>query len=255
MHRTELLARRAGIQLLFERGSERVGTRRGRSRNGRWVSRDVVALRPSGHNVILGTAGSGKTTMAMLRALALDDPRTEHAGRTLLVIFNKSLLAFLRHVIPASAVGLDVRNYHRFARGYLRARGKDGPPGHPRWSTGRIAGEALREVRAARGEAVLSRDAGFFGVELAWMAGYGIAEEASYLEADRVGRGEALGRQARKAVLAAQRSAWSPASGPPTVASHDLRAPMRVRSRRLLGTMSTGQADVRALALHAKHPE
>src|ERR1700722_15232433 len=80
------------------------------------AQRDVVALQPSGHNVILGTAGSGKTTMAMLRALALADPRTEHGGRTLLVTFNKALLAFLRHVIPNGMIEMDVRNYHTFAR-------------------------------------------------------------------------------------------------------------------------------------------
>jgi superfamily I DNA/RNA helicase len=163
---------------------------------------DVVALRPSGHSVILGTAGSGKTTMAMLRALVLADPRTEHAGRTLLVTFNKSLLAFLRYVIPDSMAGLEVRNYHKYARGYLNARGKMGY--NDILDDGRVTliGRALVEVSAVRREAVLSRGAGFFSVELEWMAGNGIVDAASYLKADRVGRGEALGRQAREAVFA-----------------------------------------------------
>ena len=166
------------------------------------AQREVVALRPSGHNVILGTAGSGKTTMAMLRALALADPRTAHSGRTLLVTFNKSLLAFLRHVIPEDMVGLDVLNYHKFARGYLHSRGKMGCQAIVGRRRGPLIGEALAEVRKVRNEAVLSRRTGFFSVELAWMAGNGIADEASYLRADRVGRGEALGRQAREAVFA-----------------------------------------------------
>jgi superfamily I DNA/RNA helicase len=164
---------------------------------------DVVALQPFGHNVILGTAGSGKTTMAMLRALTLADPRTEHSGRTLLVTFNKSLLAFLRHVITDGMAGLDVRNYHRFARGYLDARGRMAAnaivSSHSRAA---LIEQALREVRAVRSEPVLSRGHGFFGLELAWMASNGVLDEASYLEIDRVGRGEALGRQARSAVFA-----------------------------------------------------
>ena len=41
---------------------------------------DVVSLAPSGHHVVLGTAGSGKTTMAMLRAMFLADPNTRIVG-------------------------------------------------------------------------------------------------------------------------------------------------------------------------------
>jgi superfamily I DNA/RNA helicase len=167
------------------------------------VQRDVVALDPRGHNVILGTAGSGKTTMAMLRALSLADPRTAHAGRTLLVTFNKSLLAFLKHVIPEDVVNLDVRNYHRFARGYLYAQGRMGTSAiaapRPRFE---LISRALRLVRAERREPVLSRDADFFGLEIEWMARNGTLDELGYLAAERVGRGEALGPRARSAVFA-----------------------------------------------------
>ena len=139
--------------------------------------------------------------MAMLRALALADPRTEHGGRTLLVTFNKALLAFLRHVIPNGMIEMDVRNYHTFARGYLNSRGRmnrNAILDHK----GALVGEALDEIRTGRSEAVLSRSAGFFNVELAWMAGNGITDAARYLRAERVGRGEALGPRAREAVFA-----------------------------------------------------
>lgn len=82
---------------------------------------DVVALTPSGHNVVLGTAGSGTTTMAMLRAMFLADPRAEHHGRTLLVTYNRALLAFLRQVITGDDDLLEVRNYHHFVLGYLKS--------------------------------------------------------------------------------------------------------------------------------------
>jgi superfamily I DNA/RNA helicase len=167
------------------------------------VQSDVVALEPRGHNVILGTAGSGKTTMAMLRALMLADPRTEHAGRTLLVTFNKSLLAFLKHVIPDGTVDLDVRNYHRFARGYLNARGAMRPNSivDP-YSRAELISRALEIVRAERREQVLSRDDDFFGLEIEWMARNGALDERTYLDIERVGRGEALGPRARSAAFA-----------------------------------------------------
>jgi superfamily I DNA/RNA helicase len=167
------------------------------------VQRDVVALDPRGHNVILGTAGSGKTTMAMLRALSLADPRTVHGGRTLLVTFNKSLLAFLKHVIPEDMIELDVRNYHRFARGYLYARGKMGSNaivGPFRRSE--LVSSALELVRAERDEQVLSRGEDFFGLEIEWMARNGTLDDRGYLDAERVGRGEALGQRARAVVFA-----------------------------------------------------
>jgi superfamily I DNA/RNA helicase len=167
------------------------------------AQREVAALDPRGHHVILGTAGSGKTTMAMLRAVSLADPRATHSGRTLLVTFNKSLLAFLRHVIGDDLVDLDVRNYHKFARGYLNARGKMRSNAilRPRHRMTLIS-EALGEVRSARDEEVLQRGDDFFSTELGWMAKNGTLEEAAYLRVDRVGRGEALGRRAREAVFA-----------------------------------------------------
>jgi superfamily I DNA/RNA helicase len=84
---------------------------------------EVLALRSDGHVVVLGTAGSGKTTMAMLRALKLSDPRVPNCGRTLLVTYNRALLALLRPANLASGDLLEVRNYHHFARGYLASRG------------------------------------------------------------------------------------------------------------------------------------
>lgn len=169
------------------------------------VQGDVVALQPHGHNAILGTAGSGKTTMAMLRAVFLADPRTEHSGRTLLVTFNKSLLAYLRHVIPDGIRDLDVRNYHRFARGYLNSRGRMRPNAIIGTELREeLIWDALKSVRRERDEAVLARDADFFVAELSWMARNGTLTESSYLEADRVGRGAALGPRNRSAAFAVQ---------------------------------------------------
>jgi superfamily I DNA/RNA helicase len=58
--------------------------------------KEVVALAGQGHTVVLGTAGSGKTTMAIHRAAFLGNPMTTHAGRVLLVTYNRALVAYLR---------------------------------------------------------------------------------------------------------------------------------------------------------------
>ena len=60
--------------------------------------REVLYLPAKGDVVVLGTAGSGKTTLAILRAAHLSDPKTGHSGRTLRVTFNKALVAYLKHL-------------------------------------------------------------------------------------------------------------------------------------------------------------
>src|SRR2546426_10224386 len=86
--------------------------------------KEVLCLDPKGHTVVLGTAGSGKTTLAILRAAYLSDERTAHHGRTLLLTFNKTLVSYLRHIGAAELKHVVVENYHKFARGYLHSRGK-----------------------------------------------------------------------------------------------------------------------------------
>jgi superfamily I DNA/RNA helicase len=86
--------------------------------------KEVLYLPTSGHFIVLGTAGSGKTTLAILRSTYLADPETDHYGKTLLVTFNRALVAYLKHVQERRLRDVKVENYHTFARGYLRARHK-----------------------------------------------------------------------------------------------------------------------------------
>jgi hypothetical protein len=88
---------------------------------------EVVCLSQAGHHVVLGTAGSGKTTMAILRAAYLSDPGLPGYGRTLLVTFNKTLVNYIRFLASDILGQVTVENYHTFARGYLHSRGSMGP--------------------------------------------------------------------------------------------------------------------------------
>jgi hypothetical protein len=74
----------------------------------------VVCLDHEGHTVVLGTAGSGKTTMAIHRAAYLSDMSTDHGGRTLLVTFNNALVTYLNYPAPvvsaAAPENREIRN-------------------------------------------------------------------------------------------------------------------------------------------------
>ncbi|MEK4531746.1 3'-5' exonuclease [Solibacillus sp. FSL K6-1554] len=87
------------------------------------LQKEVVALPPEGHFIVLGTAGSGKTTMAIYRARLLDQL---NKGRVLFVTFNKTLVTYLKSVGRGFLNNVDVVNYHTFARGYLNSVGKMG---------------------------------------------------------------------------------------------------------------------------------
>lgn len=78
--------------------------------------REVLYLPAAGHVVVLGTAGSGKTIIAILRAayLAKMDPDK----MTLLVTFNKTLVTYLKALGETELRNVDIRTYHEFARGY-----------------------------------------------------------------------------------------------------------------------------------------
>lgn len=150
--------------------------------------KEVLWLPFEGHTVVLGTAGSGKTTLAILRAALLSTqfPRDQ----ILLVTFNKMLVTYLKAIAPEELQNVDVRNYHHFARGYLRNRGKMG--------YNKIAENDVREAIIAElleseqetnpGGKVLQRAPATLAEEFAWIAKSGITNTEDYVNAERIGR-------------------------------------------------------------------
>ena len=152
--------------------------------------REVLYLPPSGHTVVLGTAGSGKTTMAILRSLYLSDPSSEHGGKTLLVTFNKCLVTYMKHLAGNLRRDISVENYHHFARGYLSRRGKlaSNSISSPNDRT-RFVEDALAEARNhGLDGAILRRPVAFFDEEFQWIQQQGISRKNEYIAAERVGR-------------------------------------------------------------------
>lgn len=156
--------------------------------------REVLYLSAEGHAVVLGTAGSGKTTLAILRSLYLSDPSTSHGGRTLLVTFNRCLVTYMSHLAAAIRQPVDVRNYHHFARGYLGSRNK------LPWSSICSRADRLSFIKAAIDSAraagiqnaILDRPHEFIDEEFNWIQGHGIGNLQDYVEVKRTGRSSGL---------------------------------------------------------------
>ncbi len=151
--------------------------------------KEVLCLPPKGHTVVLGTAGSGKTTLAIHRAVYLANPATDHHGRTLLVTFNRCLVAYLKSLGGWSGQ-VDVHNYHKFARGYLEHRGKMGKncicDTAPMKTFCSRAVEAVKTSGAS--SPILDKPVEFLVEEFRWLAQNGIHTPEDYVSADRIGR-------------------------------------------------------------------
>jgi len=164
---------------------------------------DVIYLDADRDQVVLGTAGSGKTLMAVHRAAYLSDPRFAHAGPTLLVTYNKLLTSYLAHLAGARPQ-LQIRNYHQVARGYLNDRGLFGGQRivAQRADRDSYIRRAVREVAAARGSSqpFFDRSVEFFGDELDWIGGHGYLTLDEYLGAERRGRLKPLKEGSRRVI-------------------------------------------------------
>ncbi len=163
--------------------------------------RDVAYLAAHGHLVVLGTAGTGKTVMAIHRAAHLADARTRNAGPTLLLTYNNSLVTYLRH-LAGQLPRVTIETYGKFARGYLAAHGRMGynqiaGPDQRRF----FVDQAVKATAAAyKPNPFFDRATDFFLDELEWIDGNGLATVADYLAVSRVGRMAALQQGQRRAV-------------------------------------------------------
>ena len=163
--------------------------------------REVLYLPEKGHSAVLGTAGSGKTTLALYRAAYLSDPSVAHHGRVLLLTFNRALLAYLNHLKSSAFRQIKIETYHTFARGYLKSQGLmryncicSKPEERQRYIV-----QARRTVKSRyEPSSFFQRPIEFFTEEIKWIFDSGIESEEAYRKAKRVGRiGTKLERKLR----------------------------------------------------------
>ena len=162
--------------------------------------REVLYMPSAGHTAVLGTAGSGKTTLALYRAAYLCEPSMPHAGKTLLLTFNKTLVTYLKFLKPTELQTVNVETYHKFARGYLNSRGKMSRDcicdTEQRIS---YISQAIEAVEARyQPSPFFKRLPEFFSDEIQWIFSHGITSKEQYVEAERIGRiGTKLSRKLR----------------------------------------------------------
>ncbi len=166
--------------------------------------REVLYMPTAGHSAVLGTAGSGKTTLALYRAAYLSAEGMPHSGLTLLLTFNKVLVTHLRYLKPPEFQNVVIENYHKFARGYLNSRGKMGSnvicDNDHRESLIRTALSNVKQ-RSSKSK-FFDRPLKFFQDEIQWIFSHGIETKQQYKEHKRVGRaGNNLARKLRGAMF------------------------------------------------------
>jgi superfamily I DNA/RNA helicase len=162
--------------------------------------KEVLALPATGHTVVLGTAGSGKTTMALLRAIGLANLPSR--PNVLVVTFNGALIQYMSRITRTPLRNLRIETYHKFARGYLNSLGK-----MPSWN-GILSPEAKEHyieqaLQSTRkkwpGESTFKRPVSLFVDEITFMERFGIESLDDYIEAERIGRASAnIKRENRK---------------------------------------------------------
>ena len=163
--------------------------------------REVLYMPATGHFVVLGTAGSGKTTLALYRAAYLSEPSMPHTGKTLLLTFNKALVTYLNYLKPAELTNVQIETYHTFARGYLNVRGKMrfncicSDPDERR----EYIAQAVKTVKSEyKSSKFFKRPIEFFMDEIQWIFSHGITSSDEYVKVDRVGHiGTNLSRKLR----------------------------------------------------------
>lgn len=161
---------------------------------------EVMALPAKGHIIVLGTAGSGKTTIALLRAHHLANlPGND---RVLLVTFNGALVQYMRGINNSRSPKLVVENYHKFARGYLNSKGKMPQRNgildiDEKVSYIELAMEFYKKQYPA--ESTFKRSKEFFVDEITFIQKFGFTNITEYAEAERIGRASAnIKRENRK---------------------------------------------------------
>lgn len=164
---------------------------------------EVMALPAKGHMVVLGTAGSGKTTIALLRAYHLAS--IPNGGKVLIVTFNNALVKYMKEIGSSEYSNIQVESYHKFARGYLNSRGMM-PRGRVIASSNEKEDYIEQALDICRkkypDESTFKRKKEFFIEEITFIERFGFNDFTEYRDAERIGRASAnIKRDNRKWVF------------------------------------------------------
>ncbi|MGQ4068213.1 UvrD-helicase domain-containing protein [Enterococcus mundtii] len=150
---------------------------------------DVLYLSDEDNIVVLGTAGSGKTTIALVRAVNMAKNYPDDI--VLILTYNRTLIKYMEFILEDSPKNLLIQNYHKLARGYLNSRGKMETNAILQ-SKNKLIAEALDKVKNKYpDENTLERHMDIFIDEIEWIQKMGIMDQETYIKIERTGRRDA----------------------------------------------------------------
>ena len=149
--------------------------------------KEILSFPFSGHAVITGVAGSGKSFCALKRA---EQVVHETNGKVLLLTYNNAILNYMNALFKNPNPNIERKTYHSFVVSELRKVKID--------TTNRIIANpsdlieaAISNIRMQKGLSnILSRYPQFFENEIKWIEDFGYLHRDEYLKADRIGRGK-----------------------------------------------------------------
>ena len=180
---------------------------------------ELDASRRSGVLYVKGGAGTGKTAVAVHRAIHMARQLSLDASRIIYLCFNRVLADTVRDLIRdigghEFADRVDVTNFDRWVSTYLTRRGRRHRPAD--WNGGelRAAMEAELKSRPELQEALGNVEPALaFDEVFEMIRPYQFGSLDAYLDADRTGRGFGLRGDQRRAVWALHEAASPEATG------------------------------------------
>ena len=155
--------------------------------------RRLVSIAPTGHTLIRGEPGSGKTTVLAHRAREF--AANANAGSLLMLTYNAALASYTRRLLLAMGHDDDaiITTLHKWASdAHHEMTGKRFAWVDSKQLT-RIIDQALDGERTQSGDhRLLGLNASFWSEEISWIYGQGIGSEEQYRNAARTGRGTAV---------------------------------------------------------------
>lgn len=158
----------------------------------------VIDLDPSGHLLIRGQAGSGKTTVLAARAGKIISAMNK--GSLLFLTYNAALCAYVKKAFSQAGMkgDIDVHTFHDWSKGCARELGAD----FNGWVDGKARSEVIckiiEEAKLEIGQHRLfdisdsARILEWWGDEIAWLFGQHVIKLDDYLKKERTTRGTAI---------------------------------------------------------------
>lgn len=163
---------------------------------------EVVYLPERGHTVVLGTAGSGKTSMAMLRAMHLQKNHCTDNEGTLVITYNNMLVSYMQSFEEFSENDFTVTSYYKIAHRLLRSHGLINSQGFLNASLKKnLIDAAKEEIARVYRDPIFERNFMVFVEEISWIENFGIKTLTQYENISRIGRkGTRINKEQRKYV-------------------------------------------------------